>query len=116
MCANDLELAANLLARTHDDRLHETLRADRLCKLCQLFVAEILARIERARPDLRNRHHPLLAFRRQPRAVLHRLTNERGEAPAKTAFRQSGIHGFRVSFGFFFIVYQREILCSIRRL
>ncbi len=56
--------------RTHDDRLHQALGADRLGELGQLLVAEILARIELARPHVRRRHHALLALGRQRRPNL----------------------------------------------
>jgi hypothetical protein len=82
---DDLKAAA-LTVWAHDDRLHQAFGADRIGKLRQLGVGELPARVEAARPQLGDRHHALLAVRRQRSLGLRlRLADERSKAAAEPA-------------------------------
>ncbi len=86
--AGDDLIAAALAIWTGDNRLHETLGADRLRELGELGGIEILARIEAARMQLRDGQQALLAVGGQGRIRSRRLADERSEAAAEAAFLQ----------------------------
>ena len=64
-----------------------------LGELGQLLVAEVLARIEPARPELGGRHQALLALRRQASLPLHRLSDQRGKPAPERLFGSGAFIG-----------------------
>ena len=89
LACDDLEAAARRIG-AGDDRLHETLLADRIGQLSQLRVAEILAGVERPRMQLIDGKDALLALGRQTRHRARRLTDQRSEAATEPTL----LHGY----------------------
>ncbi len=77
---------------TDDDRLDETLGADRLGEFCQFIFTEILARVEAAAAQLIRADQTLFALRGAARRDARGIANQRCETTAKTALLQGHVH------------------------
>ena len=97
LAGDDLEAAAGAIG-PGDDRLQQTLLADRIGQVDELEVIERLARVMAARVQLVEGQQPLLAVGGKPRVRLGRLADERGEPTAQSAlldgYRHGGSPGF----------------------